>query len=267
MNHRINLTKKDCLVVLGCLIFLLAALGAIGQSGRRRAKETVCLSNLNKWGECFRMYLADNDAYFMDGGGYKWFNGLEGYYKDAKLMLCPEATDIYRYQHPSPGTAQNPFGAWRIVGWSGSPYPWLQKDRAGSYGSNTFIYNKGTSNRWNTVNVRGAENVPMLLDSAHFGARPMDTGVNSDPPEFDGEWGGTNTPPFMNGEWMKAVCINRHSGAMNSVFMDFSARRVGLKELWTLKWSPQYDTCGQWTTCGGVQPNDWPEWMRDLPNY
>ena len=111
MNHGTNMTKKDSLVVLGCLIFLLAALGAIGQDGRRRAKETVCLSNLNKWGECFRMYLADNDAYFMDGSNNKWFDGLEGYYKDAKIMFCPEATDIFNYMEPPYGTAKNPFGA------------------------------------------------------------------------------------------------------------------------------------------------------------
>ena len=49
--------------------------------------------------------------------------------------------------------------------------------------------------------------------------------------------------------------------------MDFSARKVGLKELWTLKGNRNFDTCGPWTTCGGVQPSDWPEWMQDFKDY
>ncbi len=49
--------------------------------------------------------------------------------------------------------------------------------------------------------------------------------------------------------------------------MDFSVRKVGLKELWTLKWRREYNTCNEWTLCGGVEPNDWPEWMRGFKDY
>ena len=49
--------------------------------------------------------------------------------------------------------------------------------------------------------------------------------------------------------------------------MDFSARKVGLKELWTLKWHRQYDTWGPWTRAGGVRPEHWPEWMRNFKEY
>ncbi len=37
---------------------------------------------------------------------------------------------------------------------------------------------------------------------------------------------------------------------------------IRLKELWTLKWHPQFNTSGPWTEAGGVQSTDWPEWMR-----
>ena len=64
------------------------------------------------------------------------------------------------------------------------------------------------------------------------------------------------------------VCINRHeTGFTNVLFLDFSVRKVGLKELWTLKWLPDYDTAGPWTRRGGVQPGDWPEWMRGFRDY
>jgi prepilin-type processing-associated H-X9-DG protein len=62
-------------------------------------------------------------------------------------------------------------------------------------------------------------------------------------------------------------CINRHDGGVNCLFFDGSVRKVGLKELWTLKWHPNYDTAGPWTLAGGVLPSDWPEWMRKFKDY
>jgi prepilin-type processing-associated H-X9-DG protein len=62
-------------------------------------------------------------------------------------------------------------------------------------------------------------------------------------------------------------CMNRHNGGINSLFLDWSVRKVGLKELWTLKWSPKYNTQGPWTKAGNVRPEDWPEWMKGLKDY
>ena len=62
--------------------------------------------------------------------------------------------------------------------------------------------------------------------------------------------------------------MDRHGrGALNCLFMDTSARRVGIKELWTLKWHCQFNVNGPWTLAGGVGPNDWPAWMADLADY
>jgi hypothetical protein len=49
--------------------------------------------------------------------------------------------------------------------------------------------------------------------------------------------------------------------------MDWSVRKVGLKELWTLKWHRNFDTSGPWTKAGGVKPDDWPKWMRNFRDY
>ena len=65
----------------------------------------------------------------------------------------------------------------------------------------------------------------------------------------------------------RTTCINRHEGGINMAFLNGSARKVGLKELWTLKWKPEYDTANKWTQAGGVQPEDWPEWMRGFKDY
>ena len=46
---------------------------------------------------------------------------------------------------------------------------------------------------------------------------------------------------------------------VNGVFLDFSVRRIGLKELRTFKWHRSFDTNGTWTKAGGAGPDEWPE--------
>ena len=78
------------------------------------------------------------------------------------------------------------------------------------------------------------------------------------------EWG---PPPYADYLGKPVMCINRHHGGINMLFADWSVRKVGLKELWTLKWRKHFDTANPWTRAGGVQPEDWPEWMRGFKDY
>jgi len=72
------------------------------------------------------------------------------------------------------------------------------------------------------------------------------------------EGGGTGDGSF---------CFNGHDGCVNAVFLDWSVRKVGLKELWTLKWFKDFDTRGPWTKAGGARPTSWPPWMRGFKDY
>jgi prepilin-type processing-associated H-X9-DG protein len=110
---------------------------------------------------------------------------------------------------------------------------------------------------WRTADVRGANNIPVQLDSCSPGAWLVDEG--HPPPEFD-------AVPDASGR-VPDSCINRHDGFVNSVFLDWSVRKIGLKELWTLKWHRKYNTAGPWTKAGHVQPKDWPQWMRGFKDY
>jgi len=101
--------------------------------------------------------------------------------------------------------------------------------------------------------IRDKPNAPVLLDCPRW--RGSHDRMIPGPPRVESM---TMMQPF---------CMDRHSGHVNGLFLDFSARRIGLKELWTLKWNSEYDTANEWTRAGGVQPEDWPEWMRGFKDY
>ena len=262
-------TKKDVIVLLICIVFLLMNIGAIGSAGRKRAKEIVCLSNLNKWGKVFEIYTNNNDGKFNtrtnDSG--RWYDTICNYQNYESMGLCPMAK-----------TLASPNAEWGYDWWGSTFLAWGKVPTwdagggrtvgvYGSYGVNGYIYVPGSDriysfnrmeNFWGTPNVEGASNVPMLLDCYFWCGWPDYTDT---PPSYDGERykGDDNS--------MNRYCLNRHDGSINCVFMDFSARKVGLKELWTLKWHRTYNTQGPWTKAGGVMPQDWPHWMRDFQEF
>ncbi|UCC21769.1 MAG: hypothetical protein JSW23_08120 [Planctomycetota bacterium] len=268
MKSKTAFTRKDVIVVLGCVVFLLMTLGAIGSRGRRRAKEAACLSNLRRMGSAFSMFATDNDGYFMRGYiGLEtepedlWMEALRPYYRNPDLRCCPEAV----LPMSEGGFEWNfTFAAWGVFDDDmPSMLPYVAGDY-GSYGMNGWVCNPpagagypyGDDRNWRTVNVAGADKVPLLLGGQWLDGWP-------------GQW---DAPPAYEGQWnlfepMVDFCLNRHRGFVNGVFLDLSARRIGLKELWTLKWHREYNTCGPWTTCGGMQPSYWPVWMRDFEDY
>jgi hypothetical protein len=119
-----------------------------------------------------------------------------------------------------------------------------------------YLYASYGINMWRrTYETKGAAAIPMLFDCAMGSAKPDDRGG---PPETEGY-----DPECA----MSPVCINRHHRGINMLFMDWAVRKIGLKELWTLKWHEEYNRSGLWTKAGGVEPADWPQWMRGFRDY
>jgi prepilin-type processing-associated H-X9-DG protein len=251
-------TKKEIIVVLACAVFMLLNIGAIGSGGRRRAKEMVCLSNLRHWGKMFEMFTNDNNGYFNRGWDIGeeglWMNALRPYYKDNwRLLMCPEATNMYDW---------GVFKAWqRNVNLpEGGEHSYVS-----SYGINSWTNNMSGDRgarpvEWFWKNVRGVEgrnSIPVFADSVWHDAWPRHTDYPAPVPD--------GLP--VGADEMMRFCIDRHNGAINMLFMDFSARKIGLKELWTLKWHRNFYTDGPWTRAGGVRPSDWPHWMRNFKDY
>ena len=231
---------------------------------RNQARAIACMAHLKQWGLIFAMYTDDNNGYFFSGQGHDnggwWMDPLQPFYRSNKnLLLCPDAMKPYAEG------GRNPFGAWKIG------------DDSGSYGMNGWICNppegktelwgRGPAeNYWRTPNVKRAGNIPMLLDAMWFEGWPRQ--ADKPPPEEVWLQDRVNDAEMKaNESEIRRFCINRHNGYTNSLFMDYSVRKVGLKELWTLKWHRNYDLSGPWTRDGDCQPNDWPEWMRKFKDY
>jgi len=52
--------------------------------------------------------------------------------------------------------------------------------------------------------------------------------------------------------------------------MDLTVRKVGLKELWTLKWHRQFNTKGPWTSVDPISSDRWKmaaPWMAQMREY
>ena len=257
-------TLIELLVVVSIIAMLMALLLPAIQKARKQAQAVGCQANLRQLGLTFSMYVGENDGRVPEerGGHIVWRlftrNGNPAY---AKLALCPSASK------PVPGGGHEP------VGDTFHAYRWLmgQPDLYGSYGFNGWVCEgmvevdgimvpaivDGKPIYWGTCDVKQASRIPLLFDCSAPTVSPKHF---LSPPKYEGEdW---RTCPMMSN-----LCINRHSGGTNMLFMDWSMRKVGLKELWTFKWHREYDTAGPWTKAGGAKPEDWPAWMRTFKDY
>lgn len=270
MVKRKGFTLVELLVVVAIIGLLMSMLMPSLNRVRRAAKTSACLMNLKQWGLIFALYCDENNGFFFSGeyngtrsgmgSGRFWRLAMKDYSKDKKMWLCPQAVKAWQRGIP--------VGNWSNVAWE------LGGD-VGSYGLNGWILNlpasKEPGNRtngwgrtpadwhWHHPNHKNANNIPVFTGSWWVDSWPRE---NDNPPP--NEAGPADTP---NRDEMNRVCVDRHDGFVNAVFMDWSARKVGLKELWTLKWSKGYNVAGRWTKAGVVQTTDWPQWMRHYPDY
>jgi hypothetical protein len=168
------------------------------------------------------------------------------------MRCCPAAENPNQNFGPFATWGSNRQTADPQWGWGGTWTP--EEGVYGSYAFSRYMLNKKDEGNWGKTGVKEAEKVPVFLDCQYVALNPVAT---DGPPQYNGD----------RSNQMQYACIDRHIQHINSLFLDFSVRKVGLKELWTLRWSRTFDTANVWTKAGGVQPEDWPEWMRSFKDY
>ena len=283
-------TLIELLVVIAIIALLMAILVPVLRSARNQARAVVCQANLKQWGTTLNLYTEDNrgcfpcyDIYRNNESNIAWFlrGSIPGSddQKDESLRpveargiaCCPMAVGrrrtgnlrIFHNNRRVEGGYGKTFDAWEIIS-PGRPF-------RGSYGFNGWLFCQDFDasipmlTRLTTMtgvridHLRGKGNIPVLLDSTTPYSHP-DWRVPPPRKECVGIFGGSLFD-------MEYLAINRHNEHINGLFLDWSVRKIGIKELWTLKWHMQFNTANEWTKAGGVQPEDWPEWMRGFKDY
>jgi prepilin-type N-terminal cleavage/methylation domain-containing protein len=270
MHRREGFTLIELLVVIAIIALLMAILMPALARVKEQARTVACLANLNQWNLIVAMYVEENDGRFYSGTtwqGFWWLRQVDLKIQDwttNKIWFCPTAKKSLFNENGERAPKFNVFSAWGIH-YDGQLGP---NGVSGSYGLNGYVLStppsddvfeggRSTKNNWRTPNVAGGNYIPLLIGALRFDLWPLET----DPPgEFE-------DMPWSGGNHMARCCLNRHEGFISSSFCDFSARKVGLKELYTLKWHRKFNTSGPWTHAGGVQPGDWPEWIRPFRDF
>ena len=224
------------------------------------------MTNLRQMGFASAIYGTNNDDSFIGylgqpGWGTGWFNSINSSlgvdWKDKtkeqtlKLFECPAAGDtspIYPFGTSKAGWA-NRWG-YGMNHWLDTPYP----GQPFGGGSPPAFFNK-TDFWFKYSTTQGASRVPMFLDGGwgllwgdHRFSAPLYP--DSYPMIYPGTTGHNYT--------MDTVCIDRHNGSVNAVFADNSARKVGLKGLWLIKWHRSFNTAY------GLNSQRWPGWMNNF---
>jgi len=281
-------TLIELLVVIAVIALLMAILLPALQGVRRKTKAIMCQANVKQWAQILAAYTDENEGYLPYGTvvAAVWLlRGPMPYEDDPAgrpllqpvpadgIRCCPTTVEEYVGGLATIGLPCGPgnvlhevtvsvpitrFGTWRAI----RPPPAF----AASYGFNSWLFSSssgsgrppaGGRRGVNVSSVRGAPAVPVLLDCMKPEGHPDNA---SRPPDEEGSARGGQAG-------MVPFCLNRHDGYVNGLFLDWSARRVGLKELWTLKWNENYNTAGPWTKAGGATPDKWPPWMRGFKDY
>jgi len=268
-------TLIELLMVIAIIALLMSILIPVVGRARQLVKAVICRSNLRQWGIIFLEYTGDNNGFFHEGWdasapswGFEkqWTEVLRPYSgPSSNFWCCPMAARPMcdKDGNLTRGVSYT-FLAWGIF--KGGYFGIGDYDNYGSYGINGWVCNPPRGKEpgrkreyfWRSASVRRANSIPLFLDGAFVNQWPYDYDM---PPLFDGQgaYGGSNH--------IGRFRLNRHNGFINGLFVDFSARKIGLKELWKLKWHRDFDLNGPWTPQGAIRPGDWPEGMRKFKDY
>ena len=207
------------------------------------------------WVPRLRRYYAEEMKWEQVGGN--WVCNA----KNWDFCMCPATDKTWE-----DGEFRGPMTGWSFK-WlhdmvSASWYYYMDSSY-GSYGKNSWVTDSQEVDKywpgsevpgggtWNTTRVRETGRIPLFTDNSFPAQHIME--YYAIPEEryryvFDGEF---------------RPCQDRHNLTINIAFLDFTVRKVGLKQLWQLYWHRNWDM-----TAGIPDPRDleiWPSWLRNAP--
>ncbi len=273
MNHmkKKAFTLIELLVVVSIIALLVAILMPALGKARKQARASVCLSNVKQWTTAIVMYANDNDdKLWYDGPNSTgtgqaqgfWMAVLKKYYGEIhEFRLCPAASKLeYDSVDQSNGFKHgSTFEAWDTG--THSSFNADVRLNNGSYGINLWlspVYSAAqpgwgfvanwTFNKlchWGSITPNQANNIPMIGDCAWFGVEPQDIstgGIMGEIPTEE-DWYKHHKPGTGGGDWqhyMGRICMDRHNRGVNWGFMDGTARKVDLADIWSLDWHRRF---------------------------
>jgi prepilin-type N-terminal cleavage/methylation domain-containing protein/prepilin-type processing-associated H-X9-DG protein len=236
MKKQRAFTLVELLVSVSVIAILVSLLLTAVSQGKHKARSITCLNNVRQTYIDFKVALAD------DQGGQVWLNaGDGGFFQPTtpKLAICPEAPELTTEQPEYYGAVDKAY---------------KYNDLRSSYSQNLHVLESTYMSKNSDLecNFDEISTTPLIMDGTFILVHPFPSSL----PATDLYHGKRDSNDGGEGD-MASINIPRHGsrprtisrnwpessplpGAINVGFLDGHVSTIRLDNLWSLKWSNDY---------------------------